>query len=55
MSQQLVKSRMGRVILHAVCLLKSPRHAHWHWCGMVREFLPAAQLNRGRAQWRARG
>jgi hypothetical protein len=50
MSQQLIKSRMGRVILHAVCLLRNPRHAHWHWRGMVREFLPAAQLNRARAQ-----
>ena len=41
MSRQLVKSRMGRVILHAVCLLLNPRHAQWHWCGMTREWQPA--------------
>jgi len=48
MSQQLIKTRMGRVILHAVCLLRHPSHAHWHWSGMVREFQPSARLDRAR-------
>jgi hypothetical protein len=49
MSQQLIKSRMGRVILHAVCLLRNPHRAHWHWRGIVREFHSAARLDRARA------
>jgi hypothetical protein len=38
MSQQLVKSRMGRVVLHALCLLRNRRQRAWHWQGMLREF-----------------
>jgi hypothetical protein len=50
MNEQLAKSRFGRVILHAVCLLRNPHRAHWHWRGIVREFHPATQLNRLRAK-----
>ena len=28
---------MGRVILHARCLLRHPAHARWHWNGILRE------------------
>jgi hypothetical protein len=37
MSQIFVKSRMGRVVLHAVCAMRD-HHWDWHWRGMVREF-----------------
>jgi hypothetical protein len=37
MSEHLVKSRMGRLILHAICLALQPRHAYWHLCGMQLE------------------
>ena len=36
----LTKSRLGRVILHALCLLRRPSQAHWHWLGIVRELAP---------------
>jgi hypothetical protein len=39
MSQQLIKTRLGRVILHAVCLLRRPTRAHWHWRGIMRELI----------------
>ena len=34
----LTKSRLGRVVLHALCLLRRPANARWHWLGIVREF-----------------
>jgi len=34
----LASSRLGRVTLHAFCLLRRPRHARWHWHGIQREF-----------------
>ena len=36
MIQILVKSRMGRVILHTVCAARD-HHWAWHWRGIVRE------------------
>lgn len=29
--------RLGRVLLHALCLLRHPAHSRWHWCGILRE------------------
>ena len=34
----LASSRPGRVLLHALCLLRHPAHLRWHWHGIVREF-----------------
>jgi len=34
----LASSRLGRVLLHALCLLRHPAHGRWHWSGIVREF-----------------
>jgi hypothetical protein len=34
----LAASRTGRVLLHALCLLRHPTHMRWHWGGIVREF-----------------
>lgn len=34
----LSQTKSGRVLLHALCLLRCPRHAAWHWRGMLREF-----------------
>lgn len=34
----LSETKSGRVLLHALCLLRCPRHAAWHWRGMLREF-----------------
>jgi hypothetical protein len=36
MSQILVKSRMGRVILHTVSAARD-HHWVWHWRGILRE------------------
>jgi hypothetical protein len=35
---QLGGSRMGRLVLHAMCMMQHPERAGWHWQGMVREF-----------------
>jgi hypothetical protein len=32
------KSRLGRVILHGLCLLRHPGQSHWHRQGIAREF-----------------
>ncbi len=32
--------RLGRLLLHALCLLRCPRHRRWHWQGILREFAP---------------
>ena len=37
MSEILVKKRIGRVILHAICATRD-RHWAWHWRAIVREF-----------------
>ena len=34
----LASSRLGRVLLHALCLLRHPAHGRWHLNGIVREF-----------------
>ena len=34
----LANSKSGRLILHVWCFLRCPRHAHWHWQGIIREF-----------------
>lgn len=34
----LARSRLGRVTLHALCLLRHPGRLRWHWHGIVREF-----------------
>jgi hypothetical protein len=34
----LASSRTGRVLLHALCVLRRPSHSSWHWRGIVREF-----------------
>lgn len=31
-------TRPGRVLLHALCLLRHPGRLRWHWRGIVREF-----------------
>ena len=33
----IASNKSGRILLHAVCLLRRPRHAGWHWGGIVRE------------------
>ena len=33
----LTSSRLGRVLLHAFCLLFRPAHIGWHWHGIRRE------------------
>jgi hypothetical protein len=33
----MAESRLGRVLLHALCLLRHPVHLHWHWSGIRRE------------------
>jgi len=40
----LTQSRLGRVVLHALCLLRRPGHARWHWLGIIREFAPLLRL-----------
>lgn len=32
----LVKTRLGRVVLHTACLLQDRKLA-WHWAGILRE------------------
>jgi hypothetical protein len=34
----LSRTKPGRVLLHALCVLRRPRHVSWHWHGIVREF-----------------
>jgi hypothetical protein len=34
----LAQSKLGRVILHALCLFRRPDRLRWHWRGIVREF-----------------
>jgi hypothetical protein len=34
----MAETRLGRVLLHALCLLRKPGHCRWHWQGIVREF-----------------
>jgi hypothetical protein len=34
----LTSSRLGRVLLHAFCLLRRPGHGRWHLDGILREF-----------------
>src|SRR6266853_116668 len=41
----LTQSRLGRVVLHALCLLRRPGHARWHWLGIIREFAPLLRLS----------
>ena len=31
-------NRVGRLVLHALCMVHHPDRAAWHWHGMVREF-----------------
>jgi hypothetical protein len=33
----MAESRLGRVLLHALCLFKNPGHVRWHWQGILRE------------------
>ena len=33
----LATSRMGRVLIHAVCVLRHPANLRWHWDGILRE------------------
>ena len=37
---QLASFRLGRVLLHALCLVRHPAHVRWHWAGIVRELRP---------------
>jgi hypothetical protein len=34
----MASSRLGRVLLHALCLFRHPAHLRWHWDGIRREF-----------------
>lgn len=36
----MASSRLGRVLLHALCLLRHPAHGRWHWVGILRELKP---------------
>ena len=36
----IASSRLGRVLLHALCLLRHPARLRWHWDGILREFNP---------------
>ncbi len=49
MNEQLAKTRAGRVLLHVTCLLRCPRHAGWHWQGIIREFHLMATVHGKRA------
>jgi hypothetical protein len=33
----MAESRLGRVLLHALCLVRNPGRRRWHWQGIVRE------------------
>lgn len=35
--KMLASYRLGRVLLHALCLLRHPSHTRWHWNGILRE------------------
>jgi len=47
MKELLTNSNAGRMILHLICLLRNPRHARWHWRGILREFHSPAELGVG--------
>ncbi len=32
------QTRIGRVLLHTLCILKRPENFRWHWQGIRREF-----------------
>ena len=34
----MASSWLGRVLLHALCLLRHPEYGRWHWVGILREF-----------------
>ena len=34
----LAYTRTGRVLLHALCLIRHPAKLRWHWQGIRREF-----------------
>ena len=36
-TDQIDSTGLGRIILHAICLVRSPRHLTWHWQGILRE------------------
>jgi hypothetical protein len=36
----LANSRLGRVLLHALCFFRHPDRAQWHWQGILRELIP---------------
>jgi len=52
MSQILVKSRAGRVILHAVCATRD-HHWAWHWQGIIREVNRSIVRTAPRVRYRA--
>jgi hypothetical protein len=37
-TNQIITSRLGRLMLHAICMVRSPRHLAWHCQGILREF-----------------
>jgi len=37
LANTLASTRLGRVLLHALCLLRHPARSRWHWQGIVRE------------------
>jgi hypothetical protein len=40
----LARTAPGRILLHALCLLRHPEHVRWHWHGIRREFGPQAVI-----------
>jgi hypothetical protein len=38
-SIRLATSRFGRIVLHAICLMRHPDNARWHCDGILREVL----------------
>jgi hypothetical protein len=34
----LANFKLGRVLLHTLCLIRHPDKRRWHWHGIVREF-----------------
>jgi hypothetical protein len=36
MLEQMPRNRLGRIVLHLLCLLRG-RHMRWHWRGIVRQ------------------
>ena len=37
MKMKLAQCSLGRVVLHAICLLRDKKF-QWHWAGICREF-----------------